>query len=72
MLKATIQRAATAVNDNVTRRVLLNPKVWIGVFDLLTVLLLKQLNLDIEPDILIISQGIVLVIIATISDSEVS
>ena len=60
---------ASQAKRTAIERILLNPKVWIAVFDFVVVLLLQQLEIDIKPEVLISLQAVVLVVIATINSN---
>jgi hypothetical protein len=65
-----VKATAVEFNYKVIRKILLNPKVWVAIFDFLGILLFKQLNIELDPELLVTSQALVLVIIATLKESE--
>jgi threonine/homoserine/homoserine lactone efflux protein len=49
-------------------KILLNPKVWVAFLDFVSILLLKQFGVELEPELFATLQALVLVVIATMKD----
>jgi hypothetical protein len=67
-VKPTAMRAfADTAKWTATYRILLNPKIWIAVFDVVGLILFKQFKVDLEPEVFWSIQALVLVLIAAVS-----